>query len=55
MDGVLWRGGKVLDGAAEVLQLLKEADKRIFFATNNATMTREQVRGIRNPQTETRR
>ena len=43
MDGVLWRGGHVIDGAPETLQFLKEQKKQIFFATNNATCTRAEV------------
>lgn len=44
MDGVLWRGGKTIDGAPETLKFLSELKKKIFFATNNSTSTRLEVR-----------
>ena len=43
MDGVLWRAGKTIDGAPETLEYLLSQNKKIFFATNNATSTRIEV------------
>ncbi|KAJ3989669.1 HAD-like domain-containing protein [Lentinula detonsa] len=40
-DGVLWQGDKLIDGAVEVLQLLRERNKKILFVTNNATKSRK--------------
>lgn len=39
-DGVIWRGDQVISGAADVINRLKEAGKRVFFVTNNSTKTR---------------
>ncbi|THH06255.1 hypothetical protein EW145_g4211 [Phellinidium pouzarii] len=39
-DGVLWRGTTLIDGALEVLQLLRSRKKSIIFVTNNATLSR---------------
>jgi phosphoglycolate phosphatase len=36
MDGVLWKGGDLVDGTLETLQLLKKLGKRIYFITNNS-------------------
>jgi len=42
MDGVLYRGMKVLPYARETLQRLRKASWDVYFATNNSTATREQ-------------
>ncbi|OJT05892.1 4-nitrophenylphosphatase [Trametes pubescens] len=39
-DGVLWSGDKTIDGAIEVLQLLRHHKKSVLFVTNNATKSR---------------
>ncbi|EAU83803.1 p-nitrophenyl phosphatase [Coprinopsis cinerea okayama7 len=39
-DGVLWRGDHLLDGAVEVLDLLRRRNKKVVFVTNNATKSR---------------
>ncbi|KAH8112779.1 2-phosphoglycolate phosphatase [Phellopilus nigrolimitatus] len=39
-DGVLWRGTHLIDGALEVLQLLRSKKKSIVFVTNNASLSR---------------
>ncbi|KIK68402.1 hypothetical protein GYMLUDRAFT_35813 [Collybiopsis luxurians FD-317 M1] len=39
-DGVLWHGDTLIDGAVEVLRLLRERKKKILFVTNNATKSR---------------
>jgi phosphoglycolate/pyridoxal phosphate phosphatase family enzyme len=36
MDGVLWKGGDLLDGTIETLQMLKRLGKRVYFITNNS-------------------
>ncbi|KAJ3909853.1 HAD-like domain-containing protein [Lentinula edodes] len=40
-DGVLWQGDKLIDGAVEVLRLLRERKKQVLFVTNNATKSRK--------------
>ncbi|KXN83812.1 4-nitrophenylphosphatase [Leucoagaricus sp. SymC.cos] len=39
-DGVLWRGDQVIDGAVEVLNILRKRGKKLVFVTNNATKSR---------------
>ncbi|XP_068610470.1 glycerol-3-phosphate phosphatase [Brachionichthys hirsutus] len=39
-DGVLWRGDQAVPGAAQVVNLLKENGKKVFFITNNSSKTR---------------
>jgi len=39
-DGVLWHGDRLIDGATEVLQILRSHKKRVLFVTNNATKSR---------------
>lgn len=40
-DGVIWRGDQVIQGAPEVINLLKKNGKRVFFVTNNSSKTRQ--------------
>ncbi|XP_061912088.1 glycerol-3-phosphate phosphatase [Entelurus aequoreus] len=40
-DGVIWRGDKAIPGAPQVVKLLKQHGKRVFFVTNNSTKTRK--------------
>lgn len=40
-DGVIWRGDQAIPGAAQVINLLKEKGKRVFFVTNNSSKTRK--------------
>ncbi|TBU41099.1 2-phosphoglycolate phosphatase [Dichomitus squalens] len=40
-DGVLWQGDKLIDGATDVLQLLRHHKKSVLFVTNNATKSRK--------------
>lgn len=39
-DGVIWRGDQAIAGAPQVIKLLREHGKRVFFVTNNSTKTR---------------
>ncbi|KAL0945922.1 hypothetical protein HGRIS_012203 [Hohenbuehelia grisea] len=39
-DGVLWHGDHLIDGAVEVLNILRSHNKKIIFVTNNATKSR---------------
>jgi HAD superfamily hydrolase (TIGR01457 family) len=43
LDGVLFRGGDPIDGAAEVVGVLRDRGKRVVFVTNNAARTPAQV------------
>ncbi|KAI0752852.1 2-phosphoglycolate phosphatase [Daedaleopsis nitida] len=40
-DGVLWSGDTLIEGATEVLQLLRTHKKSVLFVTNNATKSRK--------------
>lgn len=40
-DGVIWRGDQAVPGAAQVINLLKEKGKKVFFVTNNSSKTRK--------------
>lgn len=40
-DGVIWRGDQAISGAPQVINLLKENGKQVFFVTNNSTKTRK--------------
>ncbi|KAM9773102.1 glycerol-3-phosphate phosphatase [Syngnathus typhle] len=40
-DGVIWRGDQAIPGAPQVIKLLKEHGKKVFFVTNNSTKTRK--------------
>uniref|UniRef100_A0A3P9JT21 Glycerol-3-phosphate phosphatase n=1 Tax=Oryzias latipes TaxID=8090 RepID=A0A3P9JT21_ORYLA len=39
-DGVIWRGDQAIPGAPQVINLLKQHGKKVFFLTNNSTKTR---------------
>ncbi|KAI0287186.1 Haloacid dehalogenase-like hydrolase-domain-containing protein [Russula brevipes] len=39
-DGVLWHGDRIIDGAVEVLQVLRTQKKRVLFVTNGAAKSR---------------
>lgn len=41
MDGVIWRGEEIIPGAQEAISILRKANKKILFVTNNASETRE--------------
>jgi 4-nitrophenyl phosphatase len=40
-DGVLWNGDNLVDGATDVLDLLRRKGKSVLFVTNNATKSRK--------------
>src|SRR5712691_11670764 len=44
MDGVLYRGAKVMPYARETLERLRRANWEVCFATNNSTATRDEYR-----------
>lgn len=37
LDGVVWRGEEILDGAAAAVAAIRRAGKRLLFLTNNAS------------------
>ena len=43
MDGVIYRGSKVIPGADEFIRRLRETDTRFLFLTNNSQRTRRDV------------
>ncbi|KAF7319597.1 4-nitrophenylphosphatase [Mycena chlorophos] len=44
-DGVLWHGDRLIEGAIEVLSILRQRKKQILFVTNNATKSRKSYKG----------
>ncbi|KAF5839372.1 HAD-like domain-containing protein [Dunaliella salina] len=40
LDGTVWYGNNLIPGAAEVLELLRQQGKKIWFVTNNSSKTR---------------
>ncbi|PPQ67838.1 hypothetical protein CVT24_003144 [Panaeolus cyanescens] len=43
-DGVLWRGDHLIEGVVEVLDILRQRNKKVVFVTNNATKSRKSYR-----------
>ncbi len=43
LDGVVWRAGHPIDGAPEAIAALRGAGDRLFFVTNNAAPTVEEL------------
>ena len=43
LDGTIYQGSKVIDGANQVILFFRERKKKIFFTTNNSTKTRRQI------------
>jgi 4-nitrophenyl phosphatase len=39
LDGVVWRGEQPIEGAADTIEKLREAGKRVVFLTNNASLS----------------
>ncbi|KAJ7104162.1 HAD-like domain-containing protein [Mycena belliarum] len=44
-DGVLWQGDRLIEGAVDVLGLLRRRQKKVIFVTNNATKSRKSYKG----------
>jgi 4-nitrophenyl phosphatase len=44
LDGVIYRGNKLLPYTKETLKFLKKKNYKIFYLTNNSTKTREQYK-----------
>ncbi|KAJ7056859.1 HAD-like domain-containing protein [Mycena amicta] len=44
-DGVLWHGDRLIEGAIDVLSLLRSRKKQVLFVTNNATKSRKSYKG----------
>ena len=38
---MLWRGNQVIPGAPELIEILKQNNKTVFFVTNNSAYSRE--------------
>ena len=43
LDGTIYYGSKIIDGANEAIQHCRKLGKQVFFLTNNSTKTREQI------------
>ncbi|MCL7046819.1 hypothetical protein MKW94_021375 [Papaver nudicaule] len=41
-DGVIWKGGKLIEGVKETLEMLRSLGKKLVFVTNNSTKSRKQ-------------
>lgn len=43
LDGTVYLGDKLIDGAAELISYLKNKSIKIFYFTNNSTKTRQEI------------
>ncbi len=43
LDGTIYYGGDIIDGANEAIEHCRECGKNVFFLTNNSTKTRKQI------------
>ena len=43
LDGTIYLGNQLIEGANETVEFFRKAGKKIFFATNNSTLRREQI------------
>lgn len=43
LDGTIYYGETIINGANETINYLRNKDKKIFFTTNNSTKTRKQI------------
>jgi HAD superfamily hydrolase (TIGR01450 family) len=43
LDGTVYYGSKLIEGADQVIQAFRDKGKRIFFMTNNSTKSRRQI------------
>lgn len=42
-DGVLWRGGKAIEGSVEMINKFVEMGKKVFYITNDCNNTRSKI------------
>jgi 4-nitrophenyl phosphatase len=43
LDGVMWNGHNAIEGSSEAVAYLKSQNKQVYFVTNNAALTREEL------------
>lgn len=43
LDGTVYYGSKLIDGADSVIQAFKDSGKEVYFMTNNSTKSRRQI------------
>lgn len=43
LDGTIYYGSKIIDGANETIDYFRKNGKKIYFTTNNSTKTRKQI------------
>ncbi len=43
LDGTIYYGNKIIDGANETISFFRKNKKKIYFTTNNSTKTRKQI------------
>ena len=43
LDGTIYYGSKLIDGADRVVEKFRELGKKVYFMTNNSTKTRKQI------------
>lgn len=43
LDGTIYYGSKIIDGANETIDFFRSHGKKVFFTTNNSTKTRQQI------------
>ncbi|MGN0485580.1 MAG: HAD-IIA family hydrolase [Lachnospiraceae bacterium] len=43
LDGTIYYGSQLIEGADEVVQAFRDRGKKVFFLTNNSTKSREQI------------
>ena len=43
LDGTIYRGNTLVEGAVELLEQLRYQGKQVYYCTNNSTMTRQEI------------
>ncbi len=43
-DGVIWRGNQAIEGSIETINYLYQKGYKVYFVTNNSTLTKEEYR-----------
>ena len=43
LDGTIYYGSQLIDGANETIRFFRDAEKKVYFTTNNSTKTRKQI------------